>query len=109
MRDLEFSITIGRPGLAPVALAFHAEPVAYPAHFAIVKLVKRFRASSDALKAQMYVMLASASSADGGTRKPLEPVQTAVADIWAQRGATRRGLHSSRARGTRHQVAEGLR
>jgi len=53
-----FFIAIGKPELAPVALAFHAEPVAYPAYFAIAKLVERFKESSDAQKAQMYVKLA---------------------------------------------------
>ena len=84
-----FCAAIGRPELAPLALAFHMEPVAYPAYFAVAKLVKRLKESSNAQKAQMYVMHTSASSADGGTRKPLAPVQTAEADSRAQRGARR--------------------
>ena len=36
----------------------HGRKSAYPVYFAIAKLVKRFKESSDAQKSQMYVMLA---------------------------------------------------
>ena len=36
-----FFILIGKPTLAPVALAFHMEPVAYPVYFAVAGYLGR--------------------------------------------------------------------
>ena len=52
-----FLIAIGKPALAPLALAFHMEPVAYPAYFAVAKMVDKYKQNKATVKAVFGVAL----------------------------------------------------